>query len=374
MRRAIVYIAILLLVLALACNLPRPTGAPGQENPARKIGPFARKTPTATLYPVCTPPACNADEVYYCPGDCPGGCGTMCATPTGGPPTDTPTPPTVTPFPMCTPPACAPDEVYYCPGNCPGGCGTTCVTPTPGPVSGPPTIISFVADRSSITQGESVEVVWAAVGGNEAAITWLGSGGVMDGIGDLTPDSGTAEIAPMGNPVTLHVSNAKGSAESTLDLTITCAHAWVPELAAGMGDRCPSEAEAGWAAQQPFEHGFMIWLEPSHLIYVFFTDYGGQSYRSYDDTFVDGDPETDPNLVPPAGLLQPKRGFGKVWRDNTEVRDNLGWATAPETGFDSWRQKYQGLGMHNITLWIKSIDGDILMLTPMGSVWEVYVP
>jgi hypothetical protein len=37
---------------------------------------------------VCTPPACEEDEVYYCPGECPGGCGTECATPT---PTNTPT-------------------------------------------------------------------------------------------------------------------------------------------------------------------------------------------------------------------------------------------------------------------------------------------
>jgi hypothetical protein len=37
-----------------------------------------------------------------------------------------------TPYPLCTPPACAPDEMYYCPGECPGGCGTTCATATPG--------------------------------------------------------------------------------------------------------------------------------------------------------------------------------------------------------------------------------------------------
>ncbi len=30
--------------------------------------------------PVCTPPACRANETYFCPGDCPGGCGTVCAT------------------------------------------------------------------------------------------------------------------------------------------------------------------------------------------------------------------------------------------------------------------------------------------------------
>ncbi len=45
---------------------------------------------------------------------------------------------TITPtqFPLCTPPACARDEMYYCPGDCPGGCGTTCATATPGASSG----------------------------------------------------------------------------------------------------------------------------------------------------------------------------------------------------------------------------------------------
>ncbi|MBE2200132.1 MAG: tetratricopeptide repeat protein [Anaerolinea sp.] len=33
--------------------------------------------------------------------------------------------------PVCTPPACAMNEVYFCPGECSGGCGTTCVTVTP---------------------------------------------------------------------------------------------------------------------------------------------------------------------------------------------------------------------------------------------------
>jgi len=55
-------------------------------------------------------------------------------------PTKTPTPLQLddapTPFPVCTPPACAADEMYYCPGDCPGGCGTTCATATPGPASG----------------------------------------------------------------------------------------------------------------------------------------------------------------------------------------------------------------------------------------------
>lgn len=37
-----------------------------------------------TSFPVCTPPECEPDETYHCPGDCPGGCGTNCATATSG--------------------------------------------------------------------------------------------------------------------------------------------------------------------------------------------------------------------------------------------------------------------------------------------------
>jgi hypothetical protein len=32
---------------------------------------------------------------------------------------------------MCTPPACSANETYFCPGNCPNGCGTVCATVTP---------------------------------------------------------------------------------------------------------------------------------------------------------------------------------------------------------------------------------------------------
>jgi hypothetical protein len=89
--------------------LPQPTpvvqASPfpgGEETPSTPLVPSETPTapplPTGTHTPavseptntpgvICTPPPCQADEVYYCPGDCPGGCGTQCATPT---PTATP--------------------------------------------------------------------------------------------------------------------------------------------------------------------------------------------------------------------------------------------------------------------------------------------
>jgi glucose/arabinose dehydrogenase len=38
-----------------------------------------------------------------------------------------------TPIPVCTPPPCSANEVYYCPDECIGGCGTVCATHTPTP-------------------------------------------------------------------------------------------------------------------------------------------------------------------------------------------------------------------------------------------------
>jgi hypothetical protein len=63
--------------------------------------------------------------------------------------------------------------------------------------------------------------------------------------------------------------------------------------------------------------------------------------------------------VPPPGLYQPIRGFGKLWRTHPEVRDRLGWATAPEQGFyTQWQQ------MPPITLgvpeYVRRINGKVI--------------
>ena len=89
-------------------------------------------------------------------------------------------------------------------------------------------------------------------------------------------------------------------------------------------------------AEQAFEHGRMFWLFPTHKIWVMINapdsiDHG--QWLIFDDTWEEGEPENDPSLTPPANLLQPVRGFGKLWRDNQEVRDALGWAVSPEYGF-----------------------------------------
>ncbi|NJN54589.1 MAG: hypothetical protein HC804_07420 [Anaerolineae bacterium] len=52
-----------------------------------------------------------------------------------------------------------------------------------------------------------------------------------------------------------------------------------------------------------------------------------------------GIPQPDPTIVPPSGLYQPELGFAKFWRGlvpgSQSVRDQLGWALAPEEGYSA---------------------------------------
>jgi hypothetical protein len=65
-------------------TIPAPTQPSPRPSASATSSPPQLPTATASNTPVvmCTPPACGADEVYYCQDECPGGCGTQCATPT----------------------------------------------------------------------------------------------------------------------------------------------------------------------------------------------------------------------------------------------------------------------------------------------------
>jgi hypothetical protein len=102
----------------------------------------------------------------------------------------------------------------------------------------------------------------------------------------------------------------------------------------------PTEVRAPlFIAQQNFEHGYMFWLEPRKVVWVLVETTPGNKnsgiWYVYQDTFADGEPEVDPNLTAPDGMYQPRRGFGKLWRNTPGLRDTLGWATTPEFGLNT---------------------------------------
>ena len=99
---------------------------------------------------------------------------------------------------------------------------------------------------------------------------------------------------------------------------------------------CPSgPALSQSMAVQHFEHGLMVWFGDNRSILALIDDGAGgyvTLFGNTDDTWKEGDPVDDPALMPPAGLRQPVRGFGKVWRENN-LRARLGWATDSEQGY-----------------------------------------
>jgi hypothetical protein len=108
---------------------------------------------------------------------------------------------------------------------------------------------------------------------------------------------------------------------------------------------------------QPFETGSMFYLKSSRVIYVLSKT--GVQLSAYPDTWNEGDPNGDLTPGPRANTYAPKRGFGKVWRDNTVVQQALGYATADE-------QPYTGK--------VQFFDRGLLIDDPAnGLVWALNV-
>lgn len=135
-------------------------------------------------------------------------------------------------------------------------------------------------------------------------------------------------------------------------------------------------------AEEHFEHGVMFWLQPVDQHWVLVEDEDDPKkgvWTVYEDTFIEGQPEFDPSIEPPEDMLQPERGFGKLWRENTEIREALGWATEPEFGHvTSYEYRpggevtedneyIQAPGYHLVT----SLLGDTYRLNEADGTWEI---
>jgi hypothetical protein len=117
-----------------------------------------------------------------------------------------------------------------------------------------------------------------------------------------------------------------------------------------------------WSAEETFIGGYMFWRGDLGLIYAV---YNGGTWQSFVDTWTEGDLEWDPTIVPPAGYYQPKRGFGKVWREQAGVRDKLSWATTEERGLGASWQAYQG----GLMLW-SDVQGTFVLYN--DGTWSKY--
>ena len=129
----------------------------------------------------------------------------------------------------------------------------------------------------------------------------------------------------------------------------------VPDLRPRLG--CPTTAiHDVQVAEQFFERGVMLYRAstrpkvPVGEIDVIFNS-EPVHYETTTDTWVEGESETL-GLNPPPGRLEPKRGFGKVWREKPGVREALGWATNPERGDRATMQLFD----QGVMVWLTGTD------------------
>lgn len=144
------------------------------------------------------------------------------------------------------------------------------------------------------------------------------------------PASGTAQLllGLLGNTLLEQLGEAH-----------VCSQSVPPELRASLARvpfrstlGCPTAAyQQAPAVVQPFERGRMLWFDlgaAGRKIFALST-MPALFQVSYDDTWHARQLASHDQTVPP-GRLRPQQGFGKVWHDQEQVQQVLGWATAPE--------------------------------------------
>jgi hypothetical protein len=123
------------------------------------------------------------------------------------------------------------------------------------------------------------------------------------------------------------------------------------DLRAALG--CPvDQPRAVFLAFQLYRRGRMVWREDTRQIYVLLTD---GRWSVFDDTWDETEPESG-YYPPPPNLVEPKRGFGKVWRDQLGGPDAaISWAVAEEIGVEgAWQSLQNGdaisLGQYGVLI------------------------
>ncbi len=246
-------------------------------------------------------------------------------------------------------------------------------SPTPTPTLQLAHIVSFTVNPLEVNPGESVMLRWSTTNADHVDI--------FQYMPDTVPYSGTVGL-PASGEITqtilererqwhvfeLSAANGAGGVTQTVKVSIRCPYTYffspLPEADREMWDCPDGPPVSSSAAEQVFENGRMIWTQHDQHIYVLLND---GTYRTYDDTWTAAEPDRDPALIPPEGRYQPLRGFGKVWRTQSGVRTQLGWATALEQGFETqlqggWIHCCSRLGAVNRPIYVREVDGHIVRL------------
>jgi serine/threonine-protein kinase len=98
---------------------------------------------------------------------------------------------------------------------------------------------------------------------------------------------------------------------------------------------CPVYAQprAIQDAEQAFQNGHMFWRADNDFAYVVYEQGSlAGTYQMFTDMWNEGDPDYSCPASAPAGLVQPKRGFGAVWCHLGGPNAAIGWGLGEEAG------------------------------------------
>lgn len=197
-----------------------------------------------------------------------------------------------------------------------------------------PLVLKFDVAPLVINSGDPITIAWEVQGANEVQIFSYHSlhrfGSDLVTADFWLPPAGSVVVhaPPSLTSITYGLGLNPDAAGHGASVRIRCTAMFfvdVTDLQA-----CPlAPVRNAEAAYQPFERGFMVWRPDSDTVWVFVQEApGSHVFRdNWDGEAIIGDEE------PPAGLLQPVRGFGNVWLENAWVSQSLGWATATEKAY-----------------------------------------
>ena len=295
----------------------------------------------------------------------------------------------------------------------PGASGTPTPPPTtpPAPSATPlstqpavppsaPQVLAFSAERVETAQGEALALTWEAVGEQVSFCPLIGERTVGCRCRFGVPLTGTHIVAPseiIGRYSGFQLTVEAGGIRTVryIPVTVACPDHRPHWFLDDPPPICPrDEPLHSYAAVQRFEHGFMIWLAAQDTYYIlydrFLTPAGGRSISATLKSLqilhdpLDLKPGASPdNRVaerPPDGRFEPVSGFGLVWRgevasvsDSADIRPRLGWAVAPEYGFDTVYQCEMSCDSY-WDCYLRGPAGEILhlyWLLHFGYFWEV---
>lgn len=350
-RLSYIVVAICLALFSLNCGLTEML-----QRPATTEITVSPPTPTTTP----TAMAMSAPTASSAPTTTPTSQPAVTQTPVSEAPTSPPSSPTAT---QTQPPSPPPAE-------------TAAPSPT-APLPGP-RIDSFEVQLEDTASGKTVHCTWETsgavgvhivVGTSQRFPQWLegpADGAMAFEVARTIYDRPLVALTAFddaGNEIT-----------DTRTLDWRCDHTY---FFAGSGVDTPGICPTGapmtrQGAQQPFQGGSMVWIpdiESRDIIIVLDNDGG---WYIHDDTWDESQPESDPTLSPPAGLYQPIRGFGKVWREQPEVQSRLNWATAGEMSVPVTYQRQMQETIGGVR-YIQVAGGPLLRLTGLGgsgSTWR----